>query len=357
MIFLSYASEQRDFAEKVAHGLENAGHEVFFDRSNINPADDYNTVIRNGVEASELFVFCISPESVTKGSYALFELEFANAHFGRAVERVLPVMVVRTPYQAIPNFPKSVSVLEPLGDPVAATLAQVARLLGHWKKWRAWLLMGFAAALCVNALYQWTWPRLERHWVLTAIAAVFVIIAPLARWYWRREVSATRLVWAAPLLFCAIAGVASWLAVEFRPVTIWLLPGATFMPRMPADGRPSPFAVDIVVDGERTTIPEFGRAGALIGTNATIIGLGRTRGSAGAADALNTYLQQRVTDDFHELYLSFWRGSEPRQIDIAVFSNDIIRDAAIERDGETIPAVLEFRGNQPFLVVFVEATK
>jgi hypothetical protein len=357
MIFLSYASEQRDFAEKVTRGLENAGHEVFFDRTNIKPADDYNSEIRNAIEASELFVFCISPESVAKGSYALFELEFAAAHFGRAVERVLPVMVAPTPYKSIPNFPKSVSVLEPSGDAVAATLAQVARLLGRWKRWRAWLVMGLAAVLCVNALYQWTWPRLNGHWVLTAIAAALIVIAPLGRWYWRREVSATRLVWVTPLTFCAVAAVASLLAGEFRPVTIWLLPGSTFMPRMPADGRPSPFTVDIVVDGERTTIAEFGRSGALLGTNTTIIELSRTRGAQGAADVMNAYLQERVSPQFHEAYLDFWRGSEPIQIAMALFTSDTIREAAIERDGQTIPAVLDSRGNGPLQVVFVEATQ
>ena len=41
IIFLSYASEQRDVAEQTKLALAAAGHEVFFDRHSLPVGDEY----------------------------------------------------------------------------------------------------------------------------------------------------------------------------------------------------------------------------------------------------------------------------------------------------------------------------
>ena len=65
-IFLSYASEDRPQAEEIQLALAGAGHEVFFDRESLPAGGDYHTRIKASVDAADLFVFLISPDSVAR---------------------------------------------------------------------------------------------------------------------------------------------------------------------------------------------------------------------------------------------------------------------------------------------------
>jgi hypothetical protein len=57
MIFLSYASEQRQVAEEIKLALASSGHHIFFDRDSLPVGDEYHLRIRKAVEESEGFVF------------------------------------------------------------------------------------------------------------------------------------------------------------------------------------------------------------------------------------------------------------------------------------------------------------
>ena len=70
-VFLSYAREQRDVAEYLAQTLENDGIDVFFDRHDLPAGDAFHARIRAGIRRCHRFVFLVSPDSVTPGSYAL----------------------------------------------------------------------------------------------------------------------------------------------------------------------------------------------------------------------------------------------------------------------------------------------
>ena len=96
-IFLSYASEQSELAKEVALALRAENHTVFFDRSHLAPSEAYNAEICEAIEESQLFIFLISPQAVTKGRYALTELEFAEHKWPHPWGRVLSVMVMATP--------------------------------------------------------------------------------------------------------------------------------------------------------------------------------------------------------------------------------------------------------------------
>src|SRR6266568_3947269 len=98
IIFLSYASEQRDVAEQIKLALTGSGHKVFFDRDSLPAGDDYHMRIRNAVEDSEAFVFLITPQSVAQGCYALSELKYAREKWPDPRGKVLPVMIERTEY-------------------------------------------------------------------------------------------------------------------------------------------------------------------------------------------------------------------------------------------------------------------
>jgi len=132
-IFLSYASEDRDVAERVHLALISSGYETFFDRADLPPGDDFNTRIRAAIADSDALVFLISPQSVAQGSYALTELKFARAKWRHPKRRVLPVIVRATEWRSIPSYLTAVTVLEPEGD-VAAEI--VHALPGPRRSWR-----------------------------------------------------------------------------------------------------------------------------------------------------------------------------------------------------------------------------
>ena len=128
IIFLSYASEQRDAAEQVNLALIGSGHKVFFDRETLPAGDDYHLRIRKAVEDSDAFVFLISPNSVKTGCYALTELKYARQRWPDPRRKVLPVMIEATEHRQVPNYLKAVTILEPEGN----VPAEVAAELDQW---------------------------------------------------------------------------------------------------------------------------------------------------------------------------------------------------------------------------------
>lgn len=130
-IFLSYASEDRDLAEEIQLALVGSGYMVFFDKASLPAGGDYHTQIESAVKHSDLLVFLISPASVARGSYALTELKFAHTKWPHPKGRLLPVRLHGTPWEAIPPYLKSVTMLEPEGNTAAEVVAAVAALCKH----------------------------------------------------------------------------------------------------------------------------------------------------------------------------------------------------------------------------------
>ncbi len=129
-IFLSYASEQSELAKEIALALRAEDHTVFFDRSSLTPSESYNAEIREAIEESHLFVFLISPHSVSAGRYTLTELEFAEHKWPKPWGQVLPVMTMSTPKASIPVYLRSATILQPSGNIAATVAAAVHRMAG-----------------------------------------------------------------------------------------------------------------------------------------------------------------------------------------------------------------------------------
>ena len=127
-IFLSYASEDRERAEEIQLALVNSGNQVFFDKTSLPAGGDYHSRIQIAVQSSDIFVFLISPNSVTQGSYALTELKYARAKWPNPREKLLPVLLRATDWDTIPPYLKSVTVLEPEGNTAAEVMAAVVSL-------------------------------------------------------------------------------------------------------------------------------------------------------------------------------------------------------------------------------------
>src|SRR5882724_2452703 len=121
-IFLSYSSKNRAAAEAVNFALLGGGHEVFFDRTSLPPGGDYNERIHDAIIHTDRLVFLITPDSVRPDSYALTELEHAKTAWPHPKARVIPVLLLPTPMDAIPAYLKAETILEPIGNVAAAVL-------------------------------------------------------------------------------------------------------------------------------------------------------------------------------------------------------------------------------------------
>jgi hypothetical protein len=126
-IFLSYASEDRSVAEKIQLALIADRHHVFFDRAATSPGEEYNRRIREAIDSSDKFIFLISPHSIASGRYTLSELRIAQQRWPHPAGHLLPVMASRTDFEAIPNYLKAVTILEPQGDIAAEVSAQLKK--------------------------------------------------------------------------------------------------------------------------------------------------------------------------------------------------------------------------------------
>ena len=136
-IFLSYPSSLGETAERIELSLQGEGYAVFRDRSALPPGESFDARIRAAVEESDLFVFLITPESVSPGHYTLTELKFAEQRWGHPAGRVLPVIAESTPIESVPAYLQAVTILKPQGNLVAEVAAEVGRLTAPW--WRRML--------------------------------------------------------------------------------------------------------------------------------------------------------------------------------------------------------------------------
>lgn len=125
-IFLSYSSADREVAEEIQLALLGEGHEVFFDKDSLPAGGTYHGRIDEAIRLADLLIFLISPHSLAPGSYTLTELKIARTKWRHPKDRVLPVRLGSTPWNAIPPYLKSVTILEPTGSVAAEVLTATA---------------------------------------------------------------------------------------------------------------------------------------------------------------------------------------------------------------------------------------
>jgi len=151
-IFLSYSSKDRALAEPIYFTLRADRHKVFFDRSDLPPGQEYDARIRQAIEAADLFIFLVSPDSIGEGSYTLAELDIARRTRESPGGRVLPVIVRHTELERVPAYLRAVTILEPDGNVPAAVGDAVNRIsLRRRRAARAYLAGGLAVAIALAA--------------------------------------------------------------------------------------------------------------------------------------------------------------------------------------------------------------
>lgn len=127
-VFLSYPSEKRDVAGLIAQSLTNVGHKVFFDNDSLPPGGSYDERISIAIAKADAMVFLVNQRSLSPGSYTLTELKFARNRWPIPIGRVLPVMLEDIPIKDYPAYLKSMTLLQPEGNVVAETVAEIKRM-------------------------------------------------------------------------------------------------------------------------------------------------------------------------------------------------------------------------------------
>jgi hypothetical protein len=162
-VFISFASEQKESAELIAVALRERGYKVFFSKDTLPAAQSYDVRIEKAVKSSDLFVFLVSPESVTKGKYTLTELSFARDQWSNPSGHILPVMIAATEIGKIPVYLRAVSIFEPEGNVAADTAAQVDKILKQTpRRDVALVAAGGAATGVLSYLVVLYWPNALR---------------------------------------------------------------------------------------------------------------------------------------------------------------------------------------------------
>ena len=154
-IFLSYASQDRAIAQAVDRALLEQGHDVFFDREDLPPGEEFHNQIRRAIEGADLFVFLISEHAIDAGSYTLTELDIAEKNMKQASGRLLPVLLQSTPTDRLPVFAKSVTLLRTPGNIPAAVADAVHRIALTRRRGLFWKFGGGALAVALIMAGIW----------------------------------------------------------------------------------------------------------------------------------------------------------------------------------------------------------
>src|SRR5215831_3997802 len=157
-VFLSYSSSQSEVATRIELALKGEGHAVFRDRSVLSAGGTFDAQIRDAIEASTILVFFIDRESISQGHYTLTELKFAEQKWGHPAGHVLPVLLEPISKDAIPEFLRAVTILQPKGDVAAEVVAEVHRMTEPWWRWflrpRGLAMLVFVGVLLAVGAWQ-----------------------------------------------------------------------------------------------------------------------------------------------------------------------------------------------------------
>src|SRR5688500_13459665 len=156
-VFLSYASKDRDLAERVCRVLETEGHDVFFDRDDLGGGDAFGQRIRGAIRRSHVLVYLISQASITPPSYALTELALAIDPRPSRGLTILPVRTDATPIASVPAALRAYTILEPAGDVPAEIASAVDRIARRHRRRLLTVAAAAAAAMALLAGGYGTW--------------------------------------------------------------------------------------------------------------------------------------------------------------------------------------------------------
>jgi TolB-like protein len=136
-VFISYSSDDVEAAQRIAAALQEAGIEVWFDRSELRGGDAWDQNIRRQIKECALFLPIIS-QTTERRPEGYFRLEWRLAdnrthHMGRTKSFLVPVCIDPTVNQSFADVPDSFLAVHwtllPAGEPNQGFVDNVKTLL------------------------------------------------------------------------------------------------------------------------------------------------------------------------------------------------------------------------------------
>jgi len=142
-VFVSYASEDREAAERIKSALEDEGVDVFFDREQLEPGNDWETKLMRSIRQCSLFLAVLSHQTLTP-QRRFFRLEWdlafkeaRKASFSYDAAFLIPVCIDDT-RQDDPNLPEMMRKSQwaplPGGQPTVEFVQRVRDLYRRYQK-------------------------------------------------------------------------------------------------------------------------------------------------------------------------------------------------------------------------------
>jgi TolB-like protein/Tfp pilus assembly protein PilF len=181
-VFLSYASQDVEAAQRISASLRSAGIEVWFDQSELRGGDAWDRRIREWIHECRLFVPVISANTEAR-SEGYFRREWKLAidrtrDMSERIAFIVPVVIDQTP-DARADVPEAFRSVQwtrlPAGETPLEFVRRILQLLSGEANFSATVARG-AAPLASGGS-----PRLKPAWVavaLAAVAAYFIIEKP-----------------------------------------------------------------------------------------------------------------------------------------------------------------------------------
>ncbi len=101
-IFISYSSEDREFADKIAQDLKKNGYNTFYDKE-ILPGEEWENRLNHELQKAKNLIVILSP-NYTRSQWTQQELEAAALSESKGQIKIIPILIEDT---EIPLFLKS----------------------------------------------------------------------------------------------------------------------------------------------------------------------------------------------------------------------------------------------------------
>ena len=192
-IFISYAKEDSDLADRLAFSLRSSGHAVFVDKDDLPPGQSHDERIRKAIRSSGLFIFIATNNSIREGRYTLTEVKIARQKWRTPHKRVVTVIPSKMDETELPSFLKGATFLKIHGDTVAETSLFVEMHYGRPSLVDAAIYMlplGIIVGLLASVVRWWNIPLVDlgnSNHVTAGLAIRGVLLACIvgfAVWKW-----------------------------------------------------------------------------------------------------------------------------------------------------------------------------
>ncbi|MBB4184781.1 hypothetical protein GGE07_001407 [Sinorhizobium terangae] len=131
-VFISHSSRNKEYADQLAHGLIEFGHQPLYDGTLLSPGSEWNKILEQALDDADVIVFLISQESM-ESSWVLNEIGRAKALAGGGRKLLIPVIIDNIP---VPDILRQWLALMGRGRPAREVTGEIALSIANFESRR-----------------------------------------------------------------------------------------------------------------------------------------------------------------------------------------------------------------------------